>query len=219
MVGALRAADGRRGPVPGLAAAYAEATLDVTVTKDPRAVRPRVRGAARATPAVTVEGEATRVVVTRGSTTATGVRTPVLLLVRPDWLGILPSTRLRVTGRLAPPTYDGDRIAAVVRVRHGPPQVLGQPTGLQKAAARLRAGLREATDGLAPDARALLPGLVVGDTSRIPPDLDEAFHTTDLTHLLAVSGDNIFQTDVSAHRTSEEPWLASCLVKAGEPAP
>ncbi|WP_249374629.1 ComEC/Rec2 family competence protein [Streptomyces sp. I05A-00742] len=190
--GALRTADTRRGPVPGLAARYAEATLDVTVTKDPRAVRPHVRGAARAVPTVVVEGEATRVMVThRGATTATATRTPVLLVARPDWLGLLPSTRLRVAGRLAPPSHDGDRIAAVVRVPHGPPHVVGRPTALQQAAARLRAGLRSATDGLAPDARALLPGLVVGDTSRIPPDLEEAFRTTDLTHLLAVSGSNL----------------------------
>jgi competence protein ComEC len=54
----------------------------------------------------------------------------------------------------------------------------------------LRAGLREATDGLPADARALLPGLVVGDTSRITPELEEAFKETDLTHTLAVSGAN-----------------------------
>jgi competence protein ComEC len=53
----------------------------------------------------------------------------------------------------------------------------------------LRAGLREATDGLSADARALLPGLVVGDTSRITRELEEAFKETDLTHTLAVSGE------------------------------
>lgn len=41
------------------------------------------------------------------------------------------------------------------------------------------------------DARALLPGLVVGDTSRITPELDEAFKETDLAHTLAVSGSNL----------------------------
>lgn len=65
------------------------------------------------------------------------------------------------------------------------------PVPLQRLAGHLRAGLREATDGLRPDARALLPGLVVGDTSRVPPDLDDAFRATDLTHLLAVSGSNL----------------------------
>jgi competence protein ComEC len=44
--------------------------------------------------------------------------------------------------------------------------------------------------GLSADARALLPGLVVGDTSRITPELEEAFKETDLTHTLAVSGAN-----------------------------
>ncbi|WP_061451600.1 ComEC/Rec2 family competence protein, partial [Streptomyces scabiei] len=65
-----------------------------------------------------------------------------------------------------------------------------QPSTVQRLAGRLRAGLREATDGLDPDARALLPGFVVGDTSRVPAELDEAFRATDLTHLLAVSGAN-----------------------------
>ncbi|WP_061335377.1 ComEC/Rec2 family competence protein, partial [Streptomyces scabiei] len=70
------------------------------------------------------------------------------------------------------------------------PAVVQQPSTVQRLAGRLRAGLREATDGLDPDARALLPGFVVGDTSRVPAELDEAFRATDLTHLLAVSGAN-----------------------------
>nr|WP_308407380.1 ComEC/Rec2 family competence protein [Streptomyces platensis] len=72
-----------------------------------------------------------------------------------------------------------------------PPHKVGVPDALQRLAGSLRAGLREATDGLSADARALLPGLVVGDTSRVPPDLDDAFRATDLTHLLAVSGSNL----------------------------
>ncbi|EST24545.1 hypothetical protein M878_30420, partial [Streptomyces roseochromogenus subsp. oscitans DS 12.976] len=111
---------------------------------------------------------------------------------RAAWLGLLPSTRLRVNGRLAPPLTGGDRTAAVLRVRGRPgPQIVAGPSGQQRLAGRLRAGLREATDGLPGDARALLPGLVVGDTSRITPELDEAFKDTDLAHTLAVSGSNL----------------------------
>lgn len=187
--GALRAADTRRGPLPELARRYGHAVVDVTVTADPRAARPRVRGAARAAPAALIEAEAIRVVTARG---VVRVRTPVLVIADPSWLGLLPSTRVRVDGRLAPPSREGDRAAAVVRAAgQGPPRVIEWPTALQRAAGRLRAGLRTATDGLEPDARALLPGLVVGDTSRIPPDLADAFRTTDLTHLLAVSGSNL----------------------------
>lgn len=115
--------------------------------------------------------------------------------VRQAWLGLLPSTRVRVTGRLAPALTGGDRIAAVLRLRDRAgrpvPSVVRQPSAAQRIAGRLRAGLREATDGLPADARALLPGLVVGDTSRITPELDEAFKETDLAHTLAVSGSNL----------------------------
>ncbi|MEW2273302.1 ComEC/Rec2 family competence protein [Streptomyces griseofuscus] len=108
------------------------------------------------------------------------------------WLRLLPSTRLRVGGRLAPALVGGDRTAAVLRVRGSPgARVLAGPSGPQRWAGRLRDGLRAATDGLPGDARALLPGLVVGDTARITPELDDAFKATDLTHTLAVSGSNL----------------------------
>ncbi|MEU6380217.1 ComEC/Rec2 family competence protein [Streptomyces sp. NPDC046909] len=108
------------------------------------------------------------------------------------WLRLLPSTRVRVSGRLAPAAVGGDRIAAVVRVRgQEVPRVVAGASGVQRVAGRLRGGLREATDGLAGDARALLPGLVVGDTSRVTAELDEAFKETDLAHTLAVSGSNL----------------------------
>ncbi|MFG3098142.1 ComEC/Rec2 family competence protein [Streptomyces sp. NPDC048202] len=111
---------------------------------------------------------------------------------RAGWLRLLPSTRLRLTGRLAPPTTAGDRTAAVLRVRSWPPpEAVSGPTPPQRLAGRLRAGLREATEEIPSDARALLPGLVVGDTSRITPDLDDAFKATDLAHTLAVSGSNL----------------------------
>ncbi|GAA3526006.1 ComEC/Rec2 family competence protein [Streptomyces osmaniensis] len=108
------------------------------------------------------------------------------------WLTLLPSTRLRITARLAPSLSGGDRVAAVLRVRESAgAEVVGEPSAVQRLAGRLRGGLREATDGLPADPRALLPGLVVGDTARITPELDEAFKETDLAHTLAVSGSNL----------------------------
>ena len=44
---------------------------------------------------------------------------------------------------------------------------------------------------LANGPRGLLPGLVDGDTSQLPPDLADAFRTTGLTHIVAVSGANV----------------------------
>ncbi|MGV9554671.1 ComEC/Rec2 family competence protein [Streptomyces sp. NPDC003522] len=218
----LHGADLRRGPVPALARDYATVTAEVELTSDPRLTRPRVRGDHAAPDSVLVDGQVRSVaaVSAGGAGGAAGVpgvatRAPVLVVVdvrdragpdggrpagagrstREAWLGLLPSTRVRVTGRLAPALTGGDRIAAVLRVRgrgaHAVPVVVRKPSAPQRAAGRLRAGLREATDELPGDARALLPGLVVGDTSRITPELDEAFKETDLAHTLAVSGSNL----------------------------
>ncbi|MFG3661167.1 ComEC/Rec2 family competence protein [Streptomyces sp. NPDC047706] len=192
----LHGADLRRGPVPGLADRFATVTAEAELTSDPRLTRPRVAGNHLATVSVLAKAEVRSVEEASGRRTVT--RTPVLVIVdvgaagRREWLGLLPSTRVRVTGRLAPALVGGDRIAAVLRVRDRTgPEVVEEPSGPQRFAGRLRAGLREATDGLPTDARALLPGLVVGDTSRITPDLDEAFKETDLAHTLAVSGSNL----------------------------
>ncbi|MGW4216267.1 ComEC/Rec2 family competence protein [Streptomyces bacillaris] len=191
----LHGADVRRGPVPGLAQEHARVGAEVRVTSDPRPTRPGVRGSHSTPATLLINADITEVAAPDGRRTR--VRTPVLLMVSPGddraaWQGLLPSTRLRVAGRLSPPAHQGERLAGVLRVEsEGPPRTTGDPTAVQRAAGSLRSGLREATDGLDADARALLPGLVVGDTSRVPPDLHDAFRATDLTHLLAVSGANL----------------------------
>ncbi|WP_435602677.1 ComEC/Rec2 family competence protein [Streptomyces sp. bgisy130] len=201
---ALHASDLRRGPLPVLAEQYARATVELEVTGDPRLTRPRVRGSQRTPPVLVFTADAVRVTAPDGEVTA--VRTPTLVVVQQpgggsggarrgiasEWRELLPSTRIRAMARVAPPLLSGDQVAAVLRVTADePPGKVGAPDALQRLAGSLRAGLRAATEGLRPDARALLPGLVVGDTSRVPPDLDDAFRATDLTHLLAVSGSNL----------------------------
>ncbi|MFI7391772.1 ComEC/Rec2 family competence protein [Streptomyces tendae] len=197
---ALHGADLRRGPVPELARRYATVTAEVEVTADPRLTRPRVRGNHAVPPTVLIEADVRRVTERGGKTVTT--RTPVLVLVdvgdsrtraaSSRWLSLLPTARFNATARLSPPRTRGDRIAAVLRVRAGrqAPETTSKPSTAQRLAGRLRSGLREATEDLPTDARALLPGLVVGDTSRVTPELEEAFKETDLTHTLAVSGAN-----------------------------
>jgi competence protein ComEC len=176
-VTALDGADLRRGPVPELARERATAEVTVRVTGDPVAAAHIVL-----VPAVVEQVGATR------------ARTPVVVMAggapRP-WLRLIPSTRVALTARFAMP--DGPhrgREAAVLRA-HTPPRVVAPPSVLQRAAARLREGLRAAVAPLPRDARTLLPGLVVGDTSALPPDLAAAFRATDLAHLTAVSGANL----------------------------
>jgi competence protein ComEC len=145
---------------------------------------------------VLVPAEAVRVEAATAGTVR--VRAPVLLIVRTGsrrqtaWLRLLPSTRLRVSGRAQQPLPDSHDVAAVLHVHGGAgPDVRHGPNAAQRLAGRLRAGLRTATEDLPADPRALLPGLVVGDTSRVPADLEDAFRATDMLHLLAVSGGNL----------------------------
>lgn len=207
-VAALHAADLRRGPLPHLAEQQATVTVDLTVTEDPRRIRPQVRGSQQMPGALLFRAEATHVVTARGSAKESAapldsaVRTPVLVIVqqgdgRPSsrWQRLLPSTGLRArAAHLTVPLSTGhvQDVAAVVRLRadRTPPVVRG-PTTVQRVAGSLRAGLREASGVLDGDARGLLPGLVVGDTSRLRPGLEEAFRATDMVHLLAVSGANL----------------------------
>ncbi|MCU1529354.1 MAG: competence protein ComEC [Frondihabitans sp.] len=63
-------------------------------------------------------------------------------------------------------------------------------TGAAGWAAALRAGFRTTSEALPGDGGALLPGLSIGDTSRVPEPLDVALKASGLSHLTAVSGAN-----------------------------
>ncbi|MCB7135393.1 ComEC/Rec2 family competence protein [Cellulosimicrobium marinum] len=122
-----------------------------------------------------------RTLTARGVTTAaTG---PVLLRGGGHgWDGIAYGATVEARGQLR---LDGDR--TVLQVDHAP-RVLTEPPALLRGVHALRSGLLDRTDGLSPQARGLVPGVAVGDTSRLDPDLDDALRTTSLTHVTAVSG-------------------------------
>jgi competence protein ComEC len=175
--GVLRA----RGGVESLAADRAAVTAVAVVTGDPvvlpgRGDRPVVLREATVT-----------VLDARGVRRATGA--PVLLtgdpaIAEPGW-----RATIRVRGRLGPTEHADDRVATLSV--SGPLEVLAPPGVVAAAAERLRSGLRASVDHAPADPRGLLPGLVIGDTSRTPPDLTAAMRATGMTHLTAVSGSNV----------------------------
>ncbi|MDR1806469.1 MAG: ComEC/Rec2 family competence protein, partial [Propionibacteriaceae bacterium] len=63
--------------------------------------------------------------------------------------------------------------------------------GWRAAVEHVRQGLRDAVAGAHPDQAALLPALVVGDTTLMSATLKQDFKATGLTHLTAVSGANL----------------------------
>lgn len=106
----------------------------------------------------------------------------------PAWQRILPGQRAVVDGRLGLPR-GGDLRSAVLSVP-GTPRLVGHASWAQRAAGRLRSGLRAACAPLPAEPGGLLPGLVVGDTTRLEPAVSDDFRSTGMTHLLAVSGLN-----------------------------
>lgn len=172
------------GPVHDLAAREGAVRIEAVLTADPR--RALTSGAGGRDLVVS----RVRVEVLTAAGRRHRVRTPVVVLSSDSsWLGLLPSQRVRVEGRLRP-AERGDDVAAVLSGR-GPPVVLSGPTTVHRAAGHLRAGLRRAVDPLPEREQGLLPGLVVGDVSRLSPEVREDFRTLGLTHLTAVSGSNV----------------------------
>lgn len=113
----------------------------------------------------------------------------LVLASDPAWATLLPGQRIRTEARIQAPR-GGDLTAVVLSVRD-PPQPIGKAPWVQRAAGRLRAGLQKACAGLEPERGGLLPGLVVGDTSRLPQRVQDDFRAAGMTHLTAVSGSNV----------------------------
>jgi competence protein ComEC len=119
------------------------------------------------------------------------VRAAVLLFAPVEgWQELLPGQRVRARIAVSP-ARPGDTVVAVVSAR-GPPTAAETPDWWQAAAGAVRAGLAgSAARVLEPRPAGLLPGLVVGDTSRADPVLEGDFRSAGLAHLTAVSGANV----------------------------
>lgn len=185
-VGGVRAHLLHTGPVAELAVQQAAVTAQVLVVGDPR-LHPGVGGRP---PLLTAP---VRVVELGGRGRGWRVRAPVLLLASgdasADWLRVPVGSLALVEGRLRP-AEPGQDVAALLRASAAP-VVLAPPGPGGRAVERVRQGLRDAVAPRRPEPRALVPALVLGDTSALPPDLEAAFRTTGLTHLTAVSGANL----------------------------
>jgi competence protein ComEC len=171
----------RHGLVPRLAAQRADADLIGRLVRDPVTI-------------TTSSGSGLTLIDMTVTTVLAGgwrpVNAPILVLsYGPGWAGLLPGQQVEVTGRLGPPRR-GDDVAAVLDAR-APPTTIGRPPWWQRAAGRVRAALTAACAGLPADERGLLPGLVDGDVAAEPPDLTADMRLTGLTHLQAVSGENV----------------------------
>ena len=104
--------------------------------------------------------------------------------------------RVVLTGRLGPlrPTRFDDRARwrhAIGRLNRTRVLALSPARGAVRLANRLRDVVLRGTTPLPPTPRALLAGFLLGDTRAVPDDVVAAYRGSGLSHLLAVSGENV----------------------------
>lgn len=119
-----------------------------------------------------------------GTTVTIRAAAPVQVVGGPQWAGVVVGEVVRARGTPG----DTWSTAAAGFTARGAPELVARAGGVLAATARARAALLDVSDDLPPDARGLVPGIAVGDTHRIPADLDEALVVSGLTHVTAVSG-------------------------------
>lgn len=168
-----------------LAQAGARVDAVLILTDDPRPTR----STAGRPPSYVASADLVLVTATDPPTRMRPSARVVVLGTGESWPRWLPGQRLAASGRLSPPV-GGDLRAAALSVREAP-RPLGRAPGAQRAAGALRAGLQRACAPLPDGPGGLLPGLVVGDVSRLDPAVRADFQVTGMTHLTAVSGSNV----------------------------
>ncbi|WP_020666269.1 ComEC/Rec2 family competence protein [Amycolatopsis nigrescens] len=185
---ALRLWQAERDPLRVPALRGDVVTLRVSVAERPEPVRAAgYAGQQAGARSVVIAAEVVTAAVDGVPVRSTGK--VVLIAPFERWSALLPGQLVSTSGSLAP-ARAAELTAASVYVR-GPPEEVGPAPWWQDTAASLREGLRQAASVLAEEPAGLLPGLVLGDTSRLSPRLEREFETAGMTHLLAVSGSNL----------------------------
>lgn len=169
-----------QGLLPQLVEAQSAAVLTGRVVGEPAVLPPAWPGAPpRARCLLAVE-----TVVAHGRTS--GAVGQVLVLGPPALAAVPYGAQLVVSGRMQPGA-PGARVTAVL-LTGADPQLLRDAARWDAVATSVREDVADLADRLPGDARALLPGVTVGDTSGVPSDLTADMRVAGLTHVTAVSG-------------------------------
>jgi competence protein ComEC len=106
-----------------------------------------------------------------------------------DFGAVMVGQPVQFTARITRPTRR-DLTVAVLNASGRP--TMGTASVVQRAAHRVRNRFATAArDTLPAEQAAMLPALVLGDTSAVPSDTSREFRAAGMTHLMAVSGANV----------------------------
>jgi competence protein ComEC len=157
--------------------------IEGVVSSDPSKTRPRVIGS-RLT-------ESRTTFLMRAETLTTDelqfrIRLPIRVIVETKE-PLIPGQRIQLSGRLI--DSKERKVAALLIAQEGSLRSISTPKSL-KALEEVRVALREATSRVGGDSAALIPGMVIGDTSLQSSALSKQMLEAGLSHLTAVSGAN-----------------------------
>ena len=131
-------------------------------------------------------------VITKGETFEVNV--PVLAFITdPELISVaqqyIPGQRIKFSAKLSKAPA-GKPFAAYIKLLEVPVLIESAPR-YQMLASQLRAGLHESLRLSPESAQGLVPGLALGDSSALSPELAQQMKAAGLTHLIAVSGTNV----------------------------
>lgn len=113
----------------------------------------------------------------------------VMVFASSRYGALMPGSPVGFRATLSRPTR-ADLTVAVLSARGDP--AIGEAPAIQRGAQRIRMSFAESARLVLPvDQAAILPGLVLGDTTAVSPQTTAEFRASGLTHLTAVSGANV----------------------------
>ena len=121
-----------------------------------------------------------------GSPVMSFITDPELIVVAEHYI---PGQRFEFSGKLTPAPI-GKPFAGYLKLLETPDLIQSAPR-YQTLAADLRSGLHESLRFSSDAAQGLVPGLALGDSSALKPELADQMKAAGLTHLIAVSGTNV----------------------------
>ena len=156
-------------------------SAEVRISSDVRAIHGRVRGDFRQLDQYVVEVRSRQI-------DSNTINVPLLLYGNQEMKSLIPGERIQVLGRVK--VFPGYATVAGSLTQVGGIRRVENGSWIWRWTSSIRADIKRSLVNLPQDARALIPGLVIGDRSGQDIELTTVMRRSGLTHLTAVSGAN-----------------------------
>ena len=158
-------------------------TFQGTVTSEPRMTRPRVNGSHLQ---ISQTSFLMRTQVMEAGGSSTKLRLPLRVISKSN-SKILPGQVIEVSGRLI---STPERRVVATLISSEEIEIISEAALFSRTLTNIRTSFRTKVSRFSDDAGALIPGMIIGDTSLQSIDFSDQMRRAGLSHLTAVSGAN-----------------------------